>query len=351
MAMATAARAGSVADHREWIRRTLAHAPIGPVPYNLSCTPPACAALQRHYGFTDLDDFLDLPIRMTALKSIKPLYASPAEFGPTVRDEFGVLWSTSALDRGSVIQPCLPEPDLSRYTFPDLASPARFTDLGAWCRNNASHFRIVWVGDLWERATFMRGMQEVLLDLSDHPRFVDELLCRLTEQILRAMEVLFERFEFEGVAVSDDYGSQRGLLMSPAAWRRMIKPRLAEIYAFARSHGRAVFHHSCGNVRTIIGDMLDIGLDILHPIQPEAMDVFELKREFGQRVTLCGGLRTQDLLPRGTPDAIRREVRILQERLGEGGGFILEPGITLQGDIPVENLVAFVEAARNAGGR
>ncbi len=349
--MATAAPAGSAADHREWIRRTLAHAPIGPVPYNLSCTPPALAALQRHYAFTDMDDFLDLPIRMTATKSIKPLYASPAEFGPTVRDEFGVLWSTNALDRGSVIQPCLAEPDLSRYTFPDPASPARFADLGAWCRDNAAHFRIVWVGDLWERATFMRGMEEALLDLADHPRFMEELLGRLTEGILRTMEILFERFEFEGVAVSDDYGSQRGLLMSPAAWRRTIKPRLAEIYAFARRRGRTVFHHSCGNVRAIIGDMLDIGLDILHPIQPEAMDVFELKREFGARATLCGGVRTQDLLPRGTPEAIRREVRTLQERMGEGGGFILEPGITLQGDIPVENLAAFVEAARTGGGR
>ena len=192
----------------------------------------------------------------------------------------------------------------------------------------------------------MRGMEAILLDLALNPRFVEELLRGLTDHILRTMEILFSRFQFDGVALSDDYGSQRSMLMSPAHSRKFVKPRLAEIYGLAKKHNRTVFHHSCGNIVPVIGDLIDLGLDILHPIQPEAMDVVELKREFGSRLTFCGGVRTQDLLPHGTPQEIRDEVRRLKELMGKGGGYILEPGITLQADVPTANLLALVEEAQ-----
>ena len=135
------------------------------------------------------------------------------------------------------------------------------------------------------------------------------------------------------------------MLMSPSQWRRLIKPLLAEIYALAKRHGRYLFHHSCGHITPIIPDFIEIGLDILHPIQPEAMDVYQLKRQFGRDLTFCGGLRTQDLLPRGAPRQIRDEVRKLKRIMGDGGGYILEPGITVQADVPVENLLALIEEA------
>ena len=96
----------------------------------------------------------------------------------------------------------------------------------------------------------------------------------------------------------------------------------------------------------IIGDLIDIGLDILHPIQPEAMDVRVAQAEFGSRLTFCGGVRTQDLLPHGTPQQVRDEVRRLKDVMGRGGGYILEPGITLQADVPTANLLALIEEAR-----
>ncbi len=97
---------------------------------------------------------------------------------------------------------------------------------------------------------------------------------------------------------------------------------------------------------TAITRLIDLGLDVLHPIQPEAMDVFELKRQFGGHLTFCGGVRTQDLLPRGTPQQVRDEVRRLKDFMGRDGGYILEPGITLQADVPLDNLLALVEEAR-----
>ena len=139
------------------------------------------------------------------------------------------------------------------------------------------------------------------------------------------------------------------MVMSPSHWREFIKPLLAEIYAAGKKRGRKVFHHSCGHVYPIIGEMIDIGLDILHPIQPETMYICELKREFGADITLCGGLRTQDILPDGTPEQVRSEVRCLKEEMGRGGGYILEPGITIQADVPIENIVAMIEEARERG--
>ncbi|HUW56700.1 MAG TPA: uroporphyrinogen decarboxylase family protein [Planctomycetota bacterium] len=335
--------------NRKWIEETLAHRETGAVPYNFLFSPPALERVQKHYGTNSIQDALDFPVRMTGTTSVKPLYASPAEYGDTITDEFGVVWSTSPIDRGAPIGPCLTEPGLSGYTFPDARAEYRFEHIGEWCKRTRDCYRIVWIGDLWERATFMRGMEHLLLDVALHPEFVDELLHGIAGFILETESVLFDRFDFEGVALSDDYGTQKAMLMSPDDWRKLIKPRVAEIFALAKKHGRTCFLHSCGHVRPVIGDLLEVGLDILHPIQPEAMDVFELKREFGGRLTFCGGVRTQDLLPYGTPEEVREEVRRLKREMGKGGGYILEPGITLQDDVPIGNIVAMIDEARKPG--
>jgi uroporphyrinogen decarboxylase len=136
------------------------------------------------------------------------------------------------------------------------------------------------------------------------------------------------------------------MLISPAAWRRFVRPHLARILARAKAAGRTTFLHSCGNVRAIVPDLIELGLDILHPIQPEALDIFELKREFGRDLTFCGGLGTQAVLARGTPREIRGEVRRLQREMGRCGGYILETGITIQADVPLANILALIEAAR-----
>lgn len=333
-------------EDRAWIRAVVAHRQPSRVPYNFSFTPPARARLEAHYGTHDVETVIGIPIRIAGTKSIKPLYALPKDFGERAADEFGVVWSVSDRDRGSPISPCLHKSDLSAYQFPDPAAAYRFEELANWTAANADHFTFIVVGDLWERATFMRGMEAILLDLALNRRFVEELLRGLTDYILQTMEILFSRFTFDGVFVSDDYGTQRGMLMSPAHWRQLIKPRLTEIYDLAKKHDKTILHHSCGDIRPIIGDMIDIGMDVLHPIQPEAMDVVQLKREFGSQLTFCGGIRTQDLLPYGTPQQVRDEVKYLKDVLGEGGGYILEPGITLQDDVPMANALALIDEAQ-----
>jgi len=332
--------------NKEWIRKVLAHEAGQEVPFNFSFSPPALSKVEKHYGGSPIEEVLDFPIRMNGLKTIKPLYASPAEFGPYAKDEFGVRWTTNDIDRGSPVGPCLNEPDLSGYTFPDPSAEYRYEDLSQWCGENQDHFTIIWIGDLWERATFMRGMEHILLDLAMHPQFVKELLRGITDYILASMDLLFKRFEFDGIALSDDYGTQHRLIMSPEMWREYIKPYLSEIYATAKTYGYTIFHHTCGDASLIIPDMIELGLDILHPIQPEAMGPYLLTRKFGKDLTLCGGVSTQNLLPFGTPDEVRAEVKRLKTHMGASGGYILEPGITLQSDIPVENMVAMIDEAR-----
>ncbi len=333
---------------RHWVEMAISHQQLEAVPYYFDFTPPARLNVEKYYG-SPIEETLEFPIRMKGCKTIKPLYADPSGFGRTAEDEFGVVWSTSKIDRGAPIGLPLSDADLSNYTFPEFAASYRFEDLRDWCEQNKEHYIIIWVGDLWERATFMRGMENILMDLILNPKFVDELLHGIADYVIGTMEILFERFEFDGIAISDDYGTQKSLLMSPADWRRFVKPRLAEIYEFAKNHGRTVFQHSDGYIYPIIGDLIDIGCDILHPIQPEAMDIFKLKREFGQDLTFCGGMRTQDLLPQGTPEEIRNEVKKLKTELGRGSGYIMSNGITIQADVPLDNIVAMIDEAQKKG--
>jgi uroporphyrinogen decarboxylase len=332
---------------KEWIYNTLSHHETGGIPYHFDFTPPARQKLVDYFKSEEIEDILKLPIRWGGPNTIKPLYADPDDYGDTLRDEFGVTWSVSKNDRGAPIFPGLMGPDLSGYDFPDPSDDFRFKDLHQWCNSNQEHFRVIWIGDFWERANFIRGMENLLADLVLNQSFVSELLERLSGYILETMEIIIKRFEFEALSLSDDYGSQKSLQMSPYNWRSFIKPHLGKFIDKAKKNDKVMMLHSCGNIYEIIPDLVDMGLDILHPIQPEVLDIYSLKKEFGKDISFQGGLGTQNLLPRGEPYAIRREVKELKQRMGSGGGYILEPGITIQGDVPVENLLAmFAEAQK-----
>ena len=335
-------------NNKEWIEQTLGHRQSESVPYKFMFSPPAQAEAEKHYG-TDIEEALDIPLRLTATKSIKPFFADPKIYGPTIKDEFGVVWATNLLNRGAPVGPPLREPTLKGYRFPEATLDYYYEDFEQWCSRNKKHYRMICAGDLWERATFMRGMEDLLLDVALNGKFVEELLNGLTDYILQTMEILFSRFEFEGIAIADDYGTQKAMIISPEDWRKFIKPCLAKIYGKAKANGYTIFHHSCGHVTPIVGDLIDLGLDILHPIQPEAMDIFYLKKEFGKHITFCGGISTQDLLVNAAPERIRQQVRHLKKEMGRDGGYILEPGLTIEPDVPFENIVALIDEIRKPG--
>ena len=329
---------------RELVIAALDHQETERVPYNFMFSPPARRALEDHYGVTDLQHHLGIGLYLFACFG-KPLYALPSEHGPSITDEFGVVWATSYIDRGYPIRHPLAAPTLRGYRFPDPLAPARWENLPDGLARHADEYRVAVIGDLWERAHFMRGLDALLMDLYTAPEFVHELLDAICEYNMATLERMVG-FRPDCVFISDDYGFQDRLMMPPEKWREFVRPRLARLLSAAKAHGLSTMLHTCGNVSEIVPDFVDLGLDILHPIQPEAMDVFELKREYGCDITFCGGISTQQTLPFGTPEEVRAEVLLKAEQLGRGGGYILEPGITLQADVPLRNLVALVEAAR-----
>jgi uroporphyrinogen decarboxylase len=153
------------------------------------------------------------------------------------------------------------------------------------------------------------------------------------------------------IRFGDDFGAQRGVLMGTPHWREMLKPRLKQMYGRAHEHGKYVMIHSCGDNSPIIEDLIEIGVDIFNPFQPEAQDVYAMKREYGKYITFNGGIGTQELLPYGTPEQITAEVERLCREIGAGGGFIVGPTKPILPDVPTENAVACFEAIVGQGER
>jgi uroporphyrinogen decarboxylase len=153
----------------------------------------------------------------------------------------------------------------------------------------------------------------------------------------------------DAVFPMDDWGTQRGMLISPAMWRGFFKPYYRAIFDEAHRAGLDVFYHSCGDIMEIIGDLIDIGVDVLHPLQPGPLDLRDVARRFGGKVCFCGAIDVQHLLPSARPSEIRAEIRRLIGTLGApfGNSYIPAPANALGPDIPFENLVAMFEACHD----
>ncbi len=155
------------------------------------------------------------------------------------------------------------------------------------------------------------------------------------------------------IKIGDDLGTQESLLMSPAMYRRVLKPIHADYIRFIRERTAAkVFFHTDGDVFPLIDDLVEMGVDILNPIQTSAgkmSDLEELKARWGDRLTFCGGVDTQRILPTGTPDEVRAEVRRVIEILGPGGGYLTSSVHTVMDDVPAENILAMVDAVEEYG--
>lgn len=267
------------------------------------------------------------------------------ELGECFIDDFGVMYKRGAALH--VERPALPEPTLEGYQFPDLTTDSHFAHLESWINFNVDRFRIVQLGMLFfERTWGMRRMEDFFMDLYINTRFVEDLLNGLEATCHAVIERLISEYgdRIDAIGLSEDYGSQKNLLISPESWRFFIKPRLKRIINHIRQAGKYAYIHSCGHVTPVIPDLIEIGVNMLQPIQPEAMDVFDLKRRFGRHMCLVGGISTQELLPYSTPDKIWLEVKRYRKEMGRNGGFVMAPAKPILPDVPVENAIALIEA-------
>jgi uroporphyrinogen decarboxylase len=199
----------------------------------------------------------------------------------------------------------------------------------------------------------LMGMDVALMNLLLAPRVVEAALARIAEIVLELERRVLDSYGglLHQVRIWDDVADKRGMLFRPDLWRLLIRPRLAETFALAKSREVFVHYHCCGMMTEILPDLIDIGMDVLEPCQVHlpGMEPERLKREYGQHITFWGAINTQQTLPFGTPDDVRREVRERVRVLGRDGGYVLSPDHSLMPDVPVENIVALYNEGRQCG--
>jgi len=218
---------------------------------------------------------------------------------------------------------------------------------------------VAFVGDRLNRiaqlkpAMYLRGVEQILVDMSLNPDLARAILSQIAAFYRAYAERIFHaaRGKLDIVLTGDDFGTQKGPMVSPGMWSEFLGQGFADYVALAKSYGLYVMHHTCGSVRPIIPLMIARGLDVLQSLQPEAegMEPAALKAEFGRELAFHGGISIQRTLPYGTREEIRREVRERVEALAPGGGYILCTSHNIQADAPVENVIALLEAYRQYG--
>jgi len=263
-----------------------------------------------------------------------------------VRDVFGVVWNRRVDKDIGVVEGCrLPEPTLTGFQWPNPCDPRFFADIPTKLEAYGDRFRVFQIGfSLFERAWTLRGLETLMMDFIEHPRFVDELLnCIADYNIAQIRKAL--QHDIDAVYFGDDWGQQRGLQMGARHWRRFLLPVLRRMYGEVRQAGKFVMIHSCGDVDELFEDLIEAGVNCFNPFQPEVMDVWRLLPQYRGRLAFHGGLSTQRTLPRGSVDDVRREtLRLL--KLGRQGGYIFAPAHDVQGDVPLDNMLAFLEVVQ-----
>jgi len=364
---------------RERVLKAINHQQTDYVPYCLHAVPAVWQNVCQHYGLKDHHEamaFIGSHIvkigsdfnynpwssdvgKVELTPSGGPVHTDADREGHLHTDEFGCVWDR----RGSLPHPVayplgeIPSGDalmgaLEAYRMPDPFHAGRFD--GA--RTLADRYR----GDLFvfgklgmclfERAWSIRGMAQLMVDMVEQPAFVDRLLDRILYEWNLPIIDQQLALGIDGFYFAEDWGSETALLFSPRMWRRFIKPRLALMYRRCQDAGVVVGQHSDGAVGELFPDLIELGMQVFNPLSPTIMDPVTYKAQYGDRLAFYGGIDVERLMPFGTPEEVRHEVRYMAETMGRGGGYILQTSHTVLEDVPMANIVAFVEEVRALAG-
>ena len=345
---------------RERVLRAVRHQETDRVPLFYRDVPEVDARLRRDLGLGSRDELLEL--LQIDFRWVEPVYVGPSLEDETTghrRDIWGVeyrwieaghggQWEPVAFPLAEVEDPAAlddyPWPKLEWFDFEAVdAQLQRYRDYAIMTAPGVASPGVL------NTVQFLLGMERTLTDILVNRDFLHALAERILafnlEFIERLYEVAGERIDF--FRIGEDYGMQRGLLFGKPQWCEFVRPTLIAMSRIPKRHGSYYYQHTCGAVRDLIPELIDVGVDILDPLQVKAagMDPAELKAEFGERLCFSGGVDEQELLPRGTPKQVARAVRDLLEVMSPGGGFILGPTHNFQADIPTENILAIYKAA------
>lgn len=250
--------------------------------------------------------------------------------------------------------------EIENYKWPNPVDAGRFSGMAERARHAAQiEQHGVFIGGLsagiMEMASWMRGFANYFMDFAANEKLLVGLMRKVMELKMAYWEVALREAgdNVDAVNEADDFAGQYSMLISPAMYRRIVKPLHKELFDFIHAHTKAkLFFHSCGAIRPVIGDLIEIGVDILNPIQVSAtgMDSAELKREFGKDIVFWGGgVDTQRVLGSGTPDEVRADTRKRIQDLAPGGGFVFAAVHNIQGNVPPENIMAMWETLQEFG--
>lgn len=309
-------------NRRQLVKDAIAHKPTERVPYCIDFTYEAKQTFQRETGNRSVDEFLDNDI----------IQITPPWWGwDTLGPEWEKMDSPASL------------PGVKGY-----GSYSAFREQLKFLRDHSDKYILVMIyGSHFEKANGARGIENFLADMAGDPPFAQKLLDRIIEKNMVMLDNILGCPEIDGVLLGSDWGSQLDLLMSPGTWEAMIRPGEQREYDLVHSFGKDVWVHSCGNVVKAIPSLIEMGLDVLNPVQPECMDLETLKREYGDKLAFWGGISTQQALPYGTVDDVKAEARRVRDLMSQDGGYIFSPAQQLQTDVPLENILALIDVAKH----
>lgn len=261
-------------------------------------------------------------------------------------DEWGTGWEDDGFGAKAESYP-LQEGyhQLEGYSFPNPHVPGRFDSVDLRLQNRGDRYVLasVWF-TLFERLWMLRGFDNILID----PYLEEDHFCQLRDQIVEYNLAIIDHWlarKVDGIFFSDDWGSQRALLINPDDWRKFYKPSYQKMFDRVRSGGAHVWMHLCGNITAILSDLIDMGLNVLNPVQSQAMDVKFLSREFGGKVCFYGGVDVQGTMIHGSPHDVKNEVRKLIDLFGKfNGGYIGGTNHSIMPETPLDNVMALYEA-------
>lgn len=341
----------SVLTPRDVVKLAFQHHEYSEIPFTINTlTPEQEAGLLAHYGDERWRQWIRPYIRdISGVDTFLSRFGNEQTPEGYCRDAFGSVWDLRNILH--LVEPPLREPSLKGYCFPDIDEyyAKHLRPLwGPQIENSANSFRTCsHMFALFERAWTLRGFETFLVDLYDHPAFCEELLEAITDWLLQAIDNMFTA-PVDAIVLTDDYADQRGVIFGLERFQKFFKPCWKRIFARIRKGGAFSILHVCGCAAPAVPDLIECGLDCLESLQPEAMDIYKLKREYGKDICLWGGLGAQSILPFGSSDDVRQEIRRLKKELGKGGGYILAGTKGIDADVPVANVVAYLEEARTA---
>ncbi len=352
--------------HKERVVKALQHEEPDRPPMQISFTPEFAARLGNFLGISEgkhnphgggnsmtLELALNEDVLLSSVGWANGYYGNRDSY----TDEWGVGWKrasyTTSFGTGYYTEiaghPLAEDKAIDRYLPPDPDREELYTDARVLLNRYGEEYWItgVTVTTIFETAWALRGLDQLLMDFILDPDLANRILEIPYQYHLRAAKHLVD-LGVDMIWVGDDMGGQHTMIISPDLWRQFFKPRMRGMIKELkeRTPQLKVAYHSDGDIRQIIPDLMEIGLDVLNPIQPASMDPAELKRLYGDKLCFWGSIDEQHTLPFGTPEDVAAEVRLRLETIGAGGGLIIGPTHHVQLDTSLENFMAMVNAIK-----